>query len=68
MEVVSHKVETRPGIRHGAAGTVLEPGGRRAFVACSPNDYVSVIDLRARSVVGKIDTGGEPEGMAWGRR
>jgi hypothetical protein len=38
------------------------------LVACSPDDYVVVIDLGAMSVVGKIDAGGEPDGMAWAVR
>jgi YVTN family beta-propeller protein len=49
----------------GAAGILMEPGGARAFVACSPNDYVAVIDLKTMTVVGKIEAGPEPDGMAW---
>ena len=46
----------------------MEPGGARAFVACSPDDYVAVINLKTREMVGKIDAGGEPDGMAWAVR
>lgn len=49
----------------GAAGILMEPGGERAFVACSPNDYIAVFDLKTLSVVGKIEVGPEPDGMAW---
>ncbi len=49
----------------GAAGILMEPGGARAFVACSPNDYIAVVDLKTLAVVGKIEVGPEPDGMAW---
>jgi YVTN family beta-propeller protein len=68
LDVASRKVVKRLPIGHGAAGIVMQPDGKRAFVACSPDDYVVVIDLGAMSVVGKIDAGGEPDGMAWAVR
>jgi hypothetical protein len=37
-------------------------------VACSPDDYVVAIDLKTMDVVGKIDAGVEPDGMAWAVR
>jgi YVTN family beta-propeller protein len=49
----------------GAAGILIEPGGARAFVACSPDDYIAVVDLKTLTVVGKIEVGPEPDGMAW---
>jgi YVTN family beta-propeller protein len=65
VDVASRKVVKRLKIGTGAAGIVMQPDGARAFVACSPDDYVAVIDLKAMDVVGKIDAGGEPDGMAW---
>jgi YVTN family beta-propeller protein len=55
-------------IGHGAAGIEIEPGGARAFVACTPDNYVTVIDLHSLAVVGKIDAGPEPDGLAWAVR
>jgi YVTN family beta-propeller protein len=52
-------------VGHGAAGIVIEPNGARAFVACTPDDYVAVIDLQSLAVAGHIQAGGEPDGMAW---
>jgi YVTN family beta-propeller protein len=68
VDVASRKVVKRLKVGTGAAGIVLEPGGQRAFVACSPDDYVAVIDLKTMDVAGKIDAGGEPDGMAWAVR
>jgi YVTN family beta-propeller protein len=55
-------------IGHGAAGIVTQPDGARAFVACSPDNYVAVIDLNSLTVAGHIQAGGEPDGMAWAIR
>jgi YVTN family beta-propeller protein len=52
-------------IGRGAAGIQMNPDGSKAYVACSPDDYVAVIDLKTLEVVGHIDAGGEPDGLAW---
>jgi YVTN family beta-propeller protein len=61
-------VAKRIPIGHGAAGIVIEPSGARAFVACTPDNYVTVIDLPSLAVAGQIQAGGEPDGMAWAIR
>jgi len=43
----------------------MQPNGARAFVACTPDDYVVVIDLKTLEVTAKVDAGGNPDGMAW---
>jgi YVTN family beta-propeller protein len=43
----------------------MQPDGSRAFVASTPDNYVSVIDLKTLEVSGKIDVGPEPDGLAW---
>ena len=55
-------------VGRGAAGIEMDPGGSRAFVACTPDNYVSVIDLKTLNVTGHIDAGGAPDGMAWAVR
>jgi YVTN family beta-propeller protein len=65
IEVATHKTIKRIPIGTGAAGILIEPGGGRAFVACSPDNYVAIIDLKALTMTGKIDAGAEPDGMAW---
>ena len=52
----------------GAAGILIEPGGARAYVACSPDGYVAVVDLATLRVTGRIDAGPDPDGMAWAVR
>ncbi|HLY18162.1 MAG TPA: hypothetical protein VKR61_13110 [Bryobacteraceae bacterium] len=52
----------------GAAGIQMEPDGSRGFVACTPDNYVAVIDLKSLSVTAHIDAGPQPDGMAWAIR
>jgi len=49
----------------GAAGILIAPDGARAYVAVSPNDKVAVIDLKTLEVIGQIDAGKQPDGLAW---
>jgi YVTN family beta-propeller protein len=53
---------------HGAAGILMDTDGSRAFVACSADNYVAVIDLKTLEITGHIDVGGVPDGLAWAVR
>jgi YVTN family beta-propeller protein len=55
-------------IGHGAAGILIEPDGARAFIACTPDNSIAVLDLKTFQVTGHIDVGGEPDGLAWAVR
>jgi YVTN family beta-propeller protein len=55
-------------IGHGAAGIQMQPDGSRAFIACTPDNYVVVIDLKSLQVSAHIDAGLNPDGMAWASR
>jgi len=52
-------------IGHGAAGIEMQPDGSRVFIACTPDNYVVVIDLKSLQVTAHIDAGPNPDGMAW---
>ncbi len=64
-DVASHKEFKRVLIGHGAAGILMDPDGNRAFVACTPDNYIAIVDLRSFEVTGHVDVGGEPDGLAW---
>ncbi|WP_058188302.1 YncE family protein [Terracidiphilus gabretensis] len=64
LDVATHKEIKRIPIGHGAAGILMQPDGARAYVACTPDSYVAVIDLKSLEVVGHIDAG-NPDGLAW---
>jgi len=65
FDAKSHLEVKRLKIGKGAAGILMDPVGSRAFVACSADNYVSVIDLRTLEVISHIDVGGVPDGLAW---
>ena len=49
----------------GSAGILMAPDGSRAYVAVSSADKIAVIDLKTLEVVGQINAGKQPDGMAW---
>ena len=55
-------------IGRGAAGIEMAPDGLRAYVACTPDGYVAIIDVKTLEVAGQIDAGRQPDGMAWAVR
>jgi len=67
-DAASHKEFKRVKIGHGAAGILMDPSGARAFIACSPDNYVAILDLKTLEVTGHLDVGGEPDGLAWAVR
>jgi DNA-binding beta-propeller fold protein YncE len=67
-DAASRKEFKRVQIGHGAAGILMDPVRARAFVACTPDNYVAVVDLKTLAVTGHVDVGGEPDGLAWAVR
>lgn len=67
-DVASRKEFKRVRIGHGAAGILIDRDGNRAFIACGPDNYVAILDLKTLKVTGHIDVGGNPDGLAWAIR
>jgi YVTN family beta-propeller protein len=65
LDASTRQVITRVPIGHGAAGILMQPDGTRAFVACSPDNYIVLFDLKTLAVTGHLDVGGNPDGLAW---
>ncbi len=65
FDVASHKEIKKINIGHGGAGILVEPNGSRAFVGCTPDNYVAVIDLKTLETINHIDVGAGPDGLAW---
>src|SRR5881275_467348 len=61
LRSLTGSVVKRVPVGHGAAGIVIQPDGARAYVACTPDDSVAVIDVRSLTVVGRIGAGGRPD-------
>jgi YVTN family beta-propeller protein len=65
LDASTRKEIKRIKLGRGSAGILMQPDGVRAFVACSPDNYVAVIDLKSLEVTGHLDVGPEPDGLAW---
>jgi YVTN family beta-propeller protein len=68
FDVATRKEVKRVPIGHGAAGILMQPDGLRAYVSCTPDDYIVVIDLKSLTVTSKINAGKNPDGLAWAVR
>jgi DNA-binding beta-propeller fold protein YncE len=68
FDVATRKLKKKIPVGHGAAGIEMSPDGSRAYVACTPDSYVVVVDLRKLEQVSHLDAGKNPDGMAWCRR
>ncbi len=66
LDTATRSVVKRVTVGKGPTGGILmQPGVPRAFIACSGDNYVAVLDLKTWKVTEHIDVGGEPDGMAW---
>ncbi len=68
FDVATRTLKKKIPIGKGAAGIEIQPDGSRAFVACTPDSYVAVVDLKTLEVTGHLDAGKNPDGMSWVRR
>jgi YVTN family beta-propeller protein len=68
LDAATRRETKRVPIGHGAAGILMQPDGARAFVACSPDNYIVAVDLKTLAVTGHLEVGGEPDGLAWAVR
>ena len=65
FDAATHKEVKRIPVGHGAAGIQMQPDNSRVFVACTPDDYIVVIDMKSLAVAAHIDAGPNPDGLAW---
>ncbi len=68
LDAATRKVVKRVKIGRGAAGIEMNPDGSRAYVACTPDNYVVVLDLKKLEVSNQFEAGKQPDGMAWATR
>jgi YVTN family beta-propeller protein len=65
LDAATRREVKRLPIGSGAAGIQMQPDGARAYVACTPDDNIAVIDLNKLEVIGRIEAGRQPDGLAW---
>jgi YVTN family beta-propeller protein len=68
FDAATRREGKRIALGRGAAGIQVQPDGARAYVACPPDSYVAVIDLKTLEVIGRIEAGRQPDGLAWASR
>jgi YVTN family beta-propeller protein len=68
IDAATRREVKRLKIGRGAAGIQMQPDGARAYVACTPDDYVAVIDVKSLEIAGRIEAGRQPDGLAWTTR
>jgi YVTN family beta-propeller protein len=66
-DAASHQELKRLNTGHGAAGILVDDDGSRAFIGCTGDNYVAVVDLKKLEVTGHIDIRGA-DGLAWAGR
>jgi YVTN family beta-propeller protein len=65
LDAATRRDVKRLPVGKGAAGIQVQPDGARAYVACTPDNNVAVVDLKTLEVTARIDAGRQPDGMAW---
>lgn len=65
LEASTRKEVKQLSLGGGSAGILMSPDGSRAYVAVSSADKIAVIDLKTFEVVGQINAGKQPDGLAW---
>ncbi len=68
FDAATRREVKRLNLGHGAGGILMQPDGSRAYISCSPDNYVAVIDLKTLKEVGRIQTEQGPDGLAWAVR
>lgn len=68
LDAATHKEIKHLNTSRGGAGIQMQPDGSRAYASCGPEGKVAVIDLKTLQVVGSIDAGPGPDGLAWAVR
>lgn len=68
LDAATHKEIKHLDAGCGGGGIQMAPDGSRAYAACNRKGYVAAIDVTTLKVVGQIDAGGEPDGLAWARQ
>ena len=44
------------------------PDGEVAYIGCTPDNYIAIVNLKTLEVTGHIDAGKQPDGLAWAVR
>ncbi len=65
LEAAARNVVTKIALVGSAAGILMDPNGRRAFVSVGSANSVAIVDLQSWKVTGRVEAGPGPDGLAW---
>lgn len=65
LDAKARKEIARVDVKGGAAGLLVDPAGTRAFLSVGSQNAVAIIDLASLTVARWIQTGPNPDGLAW---
>ncbi len=68
IDAATRRIVKRIPLGHGAAGILMRPDGQVAYIGCTPDNYIAIVDLKTLEVKGHIDAGKQPDGLAWAVR
>jgi YVTN family beta-propeller protein len=68
VEQVGSSTGQQPKLAPSPVGILIEPSGKRAFIACTTADVIEVLDLEKPALAGLLRAGREPDGLGWFRR
>jgi len=68
VDAATHREIKSLDLGGGSGGILVVPDGSKAYVAVSQKNKVAVIDLKELKVVGEIQTGKNPDGLAWAQQ
>jgi DNA-binding beta-propeller fold protein YncE len=66
-DAATHQLIKQFNTGKGAAGILMDDDGSRAFIGCTGDNYVAVVDLKTLEVSGHIPVGGA-DGLGWAVR
>ena len=65
LDVPGRKEIKRLKLGKNPEGILVAPDGAHAYVAVNGDNFISIVDLKTLSEVGRIEPGAGPDGMAW---
>jgi YVTN family beta-propeller protein len=68
FDAATRKETKRIKIEGGTVGVTVAADSRRAYVCLQETGSVAAVDLEKMEVVGKVETGKGPDGIAWAQR
>jgi len=67
LDAATHQIIKTINTGHGGAGILIDDDGSRAFIGCTGDNYIAVVDLKTLTVTGHIPVNGA-DGLAWAVR